>query len=160
MALQLWTPALELSELRHQFEDVLERHFGHPAIRHLTSSTRSTPLEYYREGDKLVVQVDLPGVDPKNIEVTLSGDVLHIAGERKDERHEKERDLVLTEVAYGRFERSLRVPPGLENDQIAATYDKGILKLVISLPKAMEPRKVPVHTITVASDVKPAKKPA
>jgi len=159
MALQLWTPAFELSELRHQFEDVLERHFGHSALRQLTS-TRLTPLEYYREGDKLVVQVDLPGVDPENIEVTLSGDVLKIAGEREDKRHEKERDFVLTEVNYGRFERSVRVPPGLENDQINATYDNGILKLVIALPKAMEPRKVPVKSVSNRSDVKAAQKAA
>src|ERR1039457_1857386 len=109
MALQVWRPASEFSsDLQHEFDELLERHFGHPLIRHPYPASRSAPIEYYKEGDKLVVQVDVPGVYPKEIEVTLSGEVLKIAGEREDKRQEKERDFVMTEVIYGRFERTIR----------------------------------------------------
>ena len=145
----------ELSELRHQFDDILEHHFGHHPSGYPAYPQHLTPIEYYREGDQLVVQVDLPGVDPKNIEVTLNGNMLTIAGERHDRRLEQPREFVLTEVNYGRFERSIRVPSGLEEDCIVATYDKGILKLVIAMPKAMEARKVHVQrAASFAADAK------
>jgi len=162
MALQPWRPTSEFSsELQHQFDDLLERHFGHTALPHRYPASRTAPIEYYKEGDKLVVQVDVPGVDPKEIEVTLTGDVLKIAGEREDKRQEKERDFVMTEVSYGRFERTIRVPEGLKSDQITATYDKGILKLVMALPKAMEPQRVPVQAAAGSGEEgKVAKKPA
>ena len=147
MPLKVRTTALELSSgLRHQFDEILERHFGHPLIRHSHPAPCPAPIEYYEEGDKLVVEVDVPGVDPKEIEVTLSGDVLKIAGEREDNRREKHGDVVLNEVRHGPFERSVRVPQGLDRNQITATCDNGILKLVIALPKGIELRKAPVQT--------------
>jgi HSP20 family protein len=161
MAPQMWTPPLQLSELRHQFDELLEHHFGRPAARYQYPAQRIAPIEYYKEGDKLVVQIDVPGVDPKDIDVTLRGDGLKISGEREDRRQEKQRDFVLTEVNYGRFERSVRVPQGLENEHVIATHDKGVLKLVIALPQAIKPRKVPVQAATGSgSDAKAAKKVA
>jgi HSP20 family protein len=147
MPLKVRTTALELSSgLRHQFDEILERHFGHRLIQHSYPTLCPAPIEYYKEGDNLVVEVDVPGMDPKEIEVTISGDVLKVAGEREDNCREKQRDCILTEVRYGHFERSIRVPQGLESDQILASYDRGILKLVIALPKSMKLREVPVQT--------------
>lgn len=161
MALQVWRPASDFSsELRNQFDELLERHFGHRVVRPPYPAPRTAPIEYYQEGDQLVVQVDVPGVDPKDIEVTLTGDILKIAGEREDKRQGKQRDFMLTEVSYGRFERSVRVPQRIKSDQIAASYDKGILKLVIALPKAGEPRIVPVQTAGGNAADQAAKKPA
>ena len=149
MPLKVRTTALELSSgLRHQFDEILERHFGHPLIQHSYPEPCPAPIEYYKEGDKLVVEVDVPGVYPKEIEVTLKGDVLKIAGEREDNRREKHGASVLNEVRYGPFERSVRVPQGLDSSEITATCDKGILKLVIALPKGIELRKVPVQIAT------------
>ena len=89
------------------------------------------------ETDKTVeVTADIPGVDIKDIEVQLREDVLTIKGEKKAEKDEKQKDYHLAERSYGMFERSFALPTGVMADKVEASFDKGVLKIV--LPKAPE----------------------
>jgi HSP20 family molecular chaperone IbpA len=109
----------------------------------LSELTHYIPVESYTEDGKFVVRADLPGVDPeKEIEVKVDGDVLTIHGER----HEEEHDNGHSEVRYGSFTRSVRLPKGATAGDVVATYDAGVL--VVSVPMAQtaaEPIKVPVQ---------------
>jgi len=96
-------------------------------------------VETYAKDDVLHVRADLPGVDPKGVEVTVEDDVLTITGERKSE-HE---DAAYREVRYGRFERRLRVPEGVDPQGITASYKNGVLDLMVPLPKPVS-RKVTI----------------
>lgn len=92
------------------------------------------PLESFADEGTYVVRADLPGVDPeKDIEVKVDGDVLTIHGERHDEEHENGH----SEVRYGSFTRSLRLPKGASAGDVAARYDAGVL--VVSVPMAEAP---------------------
>ena len=86
--------------------------------------------------DALEVTAELPGMEEKEIDVTLSDGVLTIKGEKKAETEEKKKDYHLTERRYGSFSRSFRVPGTVDQDKIKATFEKGILHL--SLPKYPE----------------------
>lgn len=100
----------------------------------LSDLTHYIPVESYTEEGKFVVRADLPGVDPeKDIEVKVDGDVLTIHGERHDEEHENGH----SEVRYGSFTRSLRLPKGASAGDVAARYDAGVL--VVSVPMAEAP---------------------
>lgn len=89
------------------------------------------------ETDKTVeVTAEIPGVDAKDIEVQLREDVLTIKGEKKAEKDEKQKDYHLVERSYGMFERSFTLPAEVEAGKVEASFDKGILKVV--LPKAPE----------------------
>jgi HSP20 family molecular chaperone IbpA len=109
----------------------------------LSELTHYIPVESYTEDGKFVVRADLPGVDPeKEIEVKVDGDVLTIHGER----HEEEHDNGHSEVRYGSFTRSVRLPKGATAGDVVATYDAGVL--VVSVPMAQtapEPIRVPVQ---------------
>ncbi len=96
--------------------------------------------------EKLVVKVELPGVDPKDIDVSVHDNVLTIRGEKKSEREEKEKAWHLRESTYGSFSRSMTLPPSVNADKIEATCAAGVLTL--SLPKSptTKPRQISVKT--------------
>ena len=85
------------------------------------------------------VTVELPGVDEKDVAVTVNDDVLTVKGEKRTERDEKEKNFHLTERTYGSFERSFRLPDNVDPAKISAGFEKGVLK--VTLPKSPEPPK-------------------
>ena len=101
------------------------------------------PVESYTLDGRYVVRADLPGVDPdKDIEVKVDGDVLSIHGERREE----ERATGHSEVRYGSFTRSVRLPKGARADEVKAWYDAGVLEVTVPLEEApAEPIKVAVQ---------------
>lgn len=89
------------------------------------------------ETDKgLEITAELPGVDEKDVEVTLADNVLTIKGEKKSEHEEKAEGRVFSERSYGMFRRSFSLPYNVEGDKVDAKFDKGVLK--ITLPKSPE----------------------
>jgi HSP20 family protein len=93
--------------------------------------------------DKIVVKAEIPGMDSKDIDISLSGDVLTIKGEKKTEREEKEENYHLVERSYGSFARSLRLPVGVEGDKIEASYKQGVL--IVTCPKKEEVKAKPIE---------------
>lgn len=85
------------------------------------------------------ITAELPGLNTRDIEVTLSNGILTIKGEKTEEKEEKKKDYYLSERSYGSFMRNFRVPEGADAEKIEATYDKGILKLTV--PKTAEAQK-------------------
>ena len=94
------------------------------------------------------IEAELPGLDEKDVSVTLSDDVLTIKGEKKAEREEKKKDYYLSERSYGTMQRSFQLPEGVDADKITAKFEKGVLS--IALPKSKEAkakeRKIAVTT--------------
>jgi HSP20 family protein len=86
--------------------------------------------------DEIVVKADLPGLEEKDIEVTVQDGTLMIRGERKEEKEEKKEDYYFAERSYGAFLRSLPLPTGVEAERVKASFRKGVLE--IHLPKAKE----------------------
>ncbi|SRR5579875_3119731 len=144
-ALTVWSPIRELERFRRDFDELFERWFdgrwGFPA----TTSTLVPAIESFVEGDKLVVRADLPGVDPKDVEITVSGGNLIIRGKREQRREHASGDMIHREIRYGAFERSLPLPEGVKAEDIKATYNHGVLELAIPLPSSMVAHKVPIE---------------
>jgi HSP20 family protein len=85
------------------------------------------------------VKAEVPGLEPKDIDISLSDGLLTIKGEKKQEREEKEENYHLVERSYGSFARSIRLPNEVQSDKIDASYKNGVLKIV--LPKSEEAKK-------------------
>jgi HSP20 family protein len=85
------------------------------------------------------ITAELPGMDISNIEVKFADGTLTIKGEKSEEKEEKKKDYYLSERRYGSFQRSFRVPDGVDADKIEANFKNGVLKL--SLPKTAEAKK-------------------
>ena len=85
--------------------------------------------------DRIEIAAELPGVDQKDIEVSIDGDMLTIRGEKKSEIEEKKADHHLVERRFGSFRRSIRLPGEVDPDKVEATFDKGVLKVTFKKPE-------------------------
>ena len=94
-----------------------------------------TPVVDVSETDKSYeISVELPGLDDKDVELTLRDDLLTISGEKKTEREEKKKGYHLSERSYGSFQRSFRLPDDVQAEKIKAEMQKGVMS--ISLPRS------------------------
>ena len=134
-----------------QLFDRFSSGFGFPSLRRAfevepaweSSFSFSAPAVDVTEDDKAYkITAELPGIEEKNIDVTVSGDMLTLKGEKHYEKEEKDKNRYMSERAYGSFQRSFLLPDGVERDKIAADLAKGVL--TITLPKtaaAQKPQK-------------------
>ena len=103
-------------------------------------------IEEFTEGDHQVVRAELPGIDPeKDVEITVTGDVLHLRAERQ-EKSETKKEGYRSEFRYGSFERTFPLPKGTDPDTIEADYADGILTVKVPVPVDKEEvhRVIPV----------------
>jgi len=105
-------------------------------------------VESFVKDGTLVVKADVPGLEPKDIEVTVLGNVLTLKGERKSESEVKKEDYLKREVSYGSFERRMTLPEGTQTDQVKATFKQGVLEITLPLGKEAVAKKVPIETAT------------
>lgn len=85
------------------------------------------------------ITAELPGIEEKDVEIKLSNHTLTIKGEKSESREEKDNDRYLSERRYGSFQRSFRVPEGVDADKIDASFSKGVL--TVRMPKTVEAQK-------------------
>jgi HSP20 family protein len=99
------------------------------------------------DGEKdVTVRAEIPGVDPKDVEVTVSGTLLTISGEKKDAREEKGKQVWRSECSYGSFRRSIALPEGVDAEKVSAEHANGILTVKVAKSKAAEAKRIQVST--------------
>lgn len=142
---QRWSPFHELDQFKRDFDGLLDRFLG-GRQRRAESDTGPVPaVESYTANGRLVVRADLPGIDPKDVEITAEGDQLTIRGKRERINEEERRDFYHREVRYGTFVRVVRLPEGVAPEAIKATFHNGVLELSVPLRAKPNARKVPVN---------------
>jgi len=94
--------------------------------------------------DHVIVKAEVPGMDKKDINVTMSDGILTIRGEKKQEKEEEKENYRFVERRYGSFSRSLRVPNGVDGNKIEAGYKDGVLKVVIPKSGSEKSRKIEI----------------
>ena len=133
-------PFRELENFRNEMDRLWDTFFeGKPRRRKACEDGEWFPsLNVSEIKSDIVVKAELPGMDPKDIDISLSDGMLTIKGERKHEKEEKEEDYHLIERSFGTFARMVRLPKEVKRDKISASYKNGILKVI--LPKSEEAR--------------------
>ena len=129
-----WKPFEGLTSLRRDMDRIWDRFFGEDLGLTKWRDGWSPSLDISETKDKLIVKTELAGVDPKEVNISISGDLLTIRGEKKEEKEEKEENYHLMERSYGAFSRSVRLPVEVNQDKIKASCKNGVLK--IDLPKS------------------------
>jgi len=139
MELIPWRPFGELSTFRREMDRLWDRVFaGEPFARSFVGEWSPT-VDVSETKNELVVKAELPGLEAKDIEVNITGDLLTIKGEKKKEEEEKDEHHHHIERYYGSFQRSIRLPVNVQRDKVEAAFDKGILK--VTMPKTEEAKK-------------------
>ena len=110
----------------------------------LTTSSFSPAVDVYEDEHQVSLKIEVPGIDEKDINVQVENNTLTVHGERKIEKEEKEENYRRVERQYGSFTRTFTLPTTVDTENVAATYDKGVLK--IALPKKAEakPKQIKV----------------
>jgi HSP20 family protein len=123
-------------DVNREMEDVFRRFFREPFWgMELGETPAWTPrVDVESTNGEVTVKADLPGVDPKDIEVSLVGDVLVVKGHRKEEREKKDKQLHRIERFEGEFYREIPLPAGCDADRIEATSKEGVL--TVKIPQA------------------------
>ena len=88
-------------------------------------------VESFRRDDEIVLRAELPGVDPKDLDMTVVDNQLVIRGEKREEHRKDDTEVLLREVSYGRFERSFTLPRGVKAEQVNATFVNGVLEVTL-----------------------------
>jgi HSP20 family protein len=147
MALVRWEPVRELSTLQNEMNRLFSSFFDAPgnggadgpALRRWMP-----PMDLVETDDHFVLRADLPGLDAGDVNIEVEDNVLTLSGERKAEHEERREGFYRVERASGQFRRSLTLPDGVDLEQIAARFDKGVLEIRIPKPEERKPRKVEI----------------
>ena len=137
-----WEPVREMMSLREAMDRLFDDAFTRPLS--IRDGWSAPEIDMYQTDDEIVVKAMLPGMKSDDVQINVTGDVLTLQGETKQEEETKDKAWHIRERRYGRFERSIPLPTAVIADQAKAEFENGILS--ITLPKAEE---VKPKTITV-----------
>ncbi len=138
-----WDPFDELRSMQREMDRLFERFLGEELPSEHTLWMPS--VESYTKDGQLVFKAELPGVDPKDLDVSITDRELIIKGERKAEKGAKEESYVYREIAYGTFERRFVLPEGVKTDELKAKFSNGILEITVPAPTIVKARKIEIE---------------
>lgn len=136
-----WDPFAEMSAMRTMMDRLFDQSLGRfPALARSGEDLGAATLglDVYETGEEYVVKAAVPGVDPKDVEISVDDDVLTIKGEFQQQEEVEEDGWLRRELRYGSFHRQLRLPPTVDAEKAQATFEYGVMKL--SIPKKPEAR--------------------
>lgn len=140
-----WRPSL-FGNFRDEMDTLFERFFGRPLAETKGETVPAwEPRCDVEETDKeILVKTDLPGVDPKDVDISIRDNMLTIRGEKKEEKEEKKKDYHRVERFAGQFFRQLSLPAEADADKIAATSANGVVTVTIPKKAGAQPKKIAV----------------
>jgi HSP20 family protein len=140
-----WDPFREMMVVRN----ALDRKFDGDLLlapSSWKSFNWSVALDVVESDDEYLIKASLPGINPDELEITFSDNVLTIMGEVKEEEEVDEAQYHLRERRYGKFSRSLKLPSGIDAEKIEANYESGVLKLHLPKVEEVKPKKITIKT--------------
>jgi HSP20 family protein len=131
----------EMARMREYFEG------GHEERRRTHATAWVPTTDIFAKGSDLVIRCELAGVRREDIDISLSGGVLTISGERRSELDGRELHFYTRERSYGHFRRSMNLPEGVEASDIDATFQDGMLEVTVrgGATETPEPQRIPVR---------------
>lgn len=141
-----WQPFGDLVSLRDAMDHLFEDSFVSPRQWPLTVGWATPTLDVYETANDVVVKAALPGIKPEEIEITLTGNLLTLQGETKEQVESKDKSYIRHESRYGSFARSIELPDGLQGDKAEAKFEDGILTLSIPKSEEVKPKSIKIKT--------------
>jgi len=101
-------------------------------------------VDIFDEGDSVVAEMTLPGIDPDKVDITVEDDYLKVSGRREEETEEKKKNYYSKEIRRGSFERVVKLPTSVQGDKAVAEYKNGVLRIKIPKRDEAKPKKIKV----------------
>jgi HSP20 family protein len=137
----------EMERLRNEMDRLYERFFDWTPSRRFGEAGEWPSVDVSETEKEIIVKADVPGMDAKDIHVSVDGNVLTLRGERSQEKEEKGENFHRVERSYGSFSRSIRLPAHVAEEKAKASYKKGILKITMPKVQRESVKKIEVKTL-------------
>ncbi len=149
LSLTRWNMFEELTSLHRDVDWVFARSWGESPTGERRPWVPATEVTSGKEG--WTVRIALSGIDPKGVHVDLNGNVLTVTGERTVKKEEGEKHI--SEIGYGHFERSFRLRDNVDLENVSATFEHGMLELVLPMTEAAKPRQIEISGVQAAPKI-------
>jgi HSP20 family protein len=148
MAIVRWQPFRDLLATEREFDRLFREAFS-PLFGHregeLSTRAWAPAVDIFETENSIVLKAELPGVDPKDVEVRVEDNTLYLKGERKFEKETKEENYHRIERSYGSFARSFALPNSMDAEKVAAEYQDGLLTLTLPKREEAKPKTIKIN---------------
>jgi HSP20 family protein len=141
-----WDPVRDMMSLREAMDRLFEESFVRPrGVLAPVEGAATLALDVFESDDDVTVRASIPGVNPDDIDISVTGDVLTIKGETSEEREEKQGNYHLRERRYGAFQRSVNLPAPVNTDKAEAEFKNGVLTLTLPKVEEVKPKSIKIR---------------
>ena len=141
-----WNPVQEMMQIQNEFDRLFEDSFGVPRLRRVEATNWGLALDVIENEDMFILRASVPGVQPDDLDITLTDNVLTVSGELKSEELNEGDQFHLQERRYGHFSRSINLPVPVKGDEIEAVYENGVLTLNVPKMEEVKPKRISIKT--------------
>lgn len=146
MPIVKWDPFKELVSMQDRMNRLFGDYFMKPTVGEREMTGEWLPaVDIYEDADGVVIKAELPEMDMKDIDVKIEDNTLRIRGERKMEKEEKRENYQRMERYYGSFSRIFSLPSTVDQENVKATYDRGVLKITLTKKEETKPKKINIE---------------
>ena len=143
MAITRWDPFREVMALQNRVNSLF-RDFNEAGESPLTTASFVPAVDIYEDDKKVVLKLEVPGIEEKDLDVSVENSTLTVKGERKFEKEEKEENFHRIERRYGSFYRAFTLPSTVDTENVAANYNAGVLRLELKKKPEAQPKQIKV----------------
>ncbi|MBI3625248.1 MAG: Hsp20/alpha crystallin family protein [Candidatus Rokubacteria bacterium] len=145
--LDRWDPLRGLGEIQSEVNRLFDSFFGRPAGLGAVERVWAPATDMYETKDVLVVSLELPGVKEKEVQVSITNDILTVKGERSQLQEVKDENYHRLERWFGKFERNIPLPLPVQTDKAKATYRDGVLEIKLPKAEAVKPKEIKIDVL-------------
>ena len=145
MAITRWDPFREVVALQNRVNSLFRDFNEGAADSPLTTGSFIPAVDIYEDEKTVVLKLEVPGIEEKDLDVSVENNTLTVKGERKFAQEEKEENFHRIERRYGSFYRALTLPTTVDTENVAASYTAGVLKLEIKKKPEAQPKQIKVN---------------
>ena len=142
MAITRWDPFREVALLQNRVNSLFREMNSEESP--LAAASFVPAVDIYEDAQKVVLKLEVPGIDQKDLDVRVENNTLTVKGERKLEAEEKQENFHRIERTFGSFYRAFTLPPTVDTESIAASYTAGVLKLELKKKAEAQPKQIEV----------------
>jgi len=142
MTISRWYPIREVASLQDRVNTLFQDFAGDNGT--VTAAAFAPAVDVFENGEKVVLKLDIPGIKEEDLDIRVENQTLSVRGERKFENEEKEENFHRIERRYGSFFRSFSLPTTVDTDNVAATYEAGVLKLELKKKTSAQPKQIKI----------------
>ncbi|HVC46196.1 MAG TPA: Hsp20/alpha crystallin family protein [Terracidiphilus sp.] len=143
IAINRWDPFREVMALQNRFNSLFrDLNEGESPV---AAASFVPAVDIYEDDSKVVLKLEVPGMEEKDLDVSVENHTLTVKGERKFENEEKEENFHRIERRYGSFYRAFTLPTTVDTDGVSANYNAGVLKLELKKKPEAQPKQIKVN---------------